>query len=122
MAMASDDLRGSAPVMSARDLLLELYHDMKVVRPIAEELKRANLIDRVQALETDHAIRDAQGGMPLALVARVAALEDVNQDELAEKRGVGKVLNWSNKTLAIVVLITNFVLGVWVTLANGLHF
>jgi hypothetical protein len=116
--ISADDFNPGAPVMSAKALLLELYHDMKVVRPIAEEMHRANLINRVGAIETDHAIRDAQGGQPRTLVARVEALEDINQDELAAGRAYKRVAHITNRTLAVVVVIMNTLLGLVVGAAS----
>lgn len=118
MPTPGDDVRGSAPVMSSKDLLLELYHDMKVVRPAVEALVSANLPARVTALEVDHAIRDARGGAPETLVERVARLEDGVQDAKAasvERRRLGE---FSTKTLAAIVLASNFILGLWVAIAN----
>jgi hypothetical protein len=116
--ISADDFNPGAPVMSAKALLLELYNDMKVVRPIAEEMHRANLIARVGVIETDHAIRDAQGGQPRTLVARVEALEDINQDELAAGRAYKRVAHITNRTLAVVVVIMNTLLGLVVGAAS----
>jgi hypothetical protein len=116
--ISADDFNPGAPVMSAKALLLELYNDMKVVRPIAEEMHRANLIARVGVIETDHAIRDAQGGQPRTLVSRVEALEDINQDELAAGRAYKRVAHITNRTLAVVVVIMNTLLGLVVGAAS----
>jgi hypothetical protein len=116
--ISADDFNPGAPVMSAKALLLELYNDMKVVRPIAEEMHRSNIIARVGVIETDHAIRDAQGGQPRTLVARVEALEDINQDELAAGRAYKRVAHITNRTLAVVVVIMNTLLGLVVGAAS----
>jgi hypothetical protein len=118
MPANADDFNPSAPMMSAKAVLLELYHDMKIVRPIAEELQRADVVARLAAIETDHAIRDAQGGQPRSLVSRVEALEDINQDELAAGRAYKRVAHITNRTLAIVVVVANTILGLVVGAAT----
>lgn len=52
----SDDVRGSTPVMSTKDLLLEVYHDVKLMRPALETLILADLPRRVLALEVGTAV------------------------------------------------------------------
>lgn len=115
---AGEELRGSAPVMSARDLLLEVYHDMKFVRPALEGLLAAGLVARVEALERDHIARDERGGAPLEIVHRVNSLEDWKSDVDAagvERRRIGDI---SGRTLATLILVSNFVLGMVVMFVN----
>jgi len=115
---AGQDLRGSAPVMSARDLLLEVYHDMKFVRPALENLLSAGLVARVEAIERDHVERDGRGGAPVDLVQRVENAEHyIEQAKAAgiERRRIGDL---SARTLAFVVMASNFVLGLIVMFVN----
>lgn len=51
MSSQDGELRGSAPVLTTKDIVLELYHDMKVVRPAVERLEAAGIITRVELLE-----------------------------------------------------------------------
>lgn len=50
--VTTDDLRGSSPAMSTKDLLLEVYRDMKFVRPAVEALQEAKLPERINAVES----------------------------------------------------------------------
>lgn len=114
---AGDELRGSAPVMSAKDLLLEVYKDMKFVRPALEGLLAAGLIARVEGLELEFERRKA-AGLKEDLVHRVELLEDEHLQKAArvlERRRIGDI---SARTLAALILVSNFVLGVVVFLVN----
>lgn len=86
--MAEDELRGSTPVMTAKDLLLELWNDMKVVRPIAENLEQADIITRVERLEQRE------------------------RDEDTTRAARGQMVNWTNKTLGIVVVLCTIFLSI----------
>jgi hypothetical protein len=55
----SDELRGSTPIMSTKDILLEVYNDMKFVRPAIEGLLAAQVIRRIEVLEKDMIVREA---------------------------------------------------------------
>ena len=90
----SADVRGSAPVMSTKDLLLELYHDMKFVRPAVETLLAAGVVARIERLE----------------VAHIAA-----QTAKEERSRIGNI---TNKTIVLVVLVTNFLVGLSVIVVN----
>lgn len=116
----TDDPRGSAPALSTRDLLLEVYHDMKVLRPAVEILVAANLPARVQALELDHAVRDAKDVSPERVSTRLVALEGVNHDEKTVTGARKQIGDMSIRTLAGIVLAANFILGMWVAIANVL--
>lgn len=116
----TEDPRGSAPALSTRDLLLELYHDMKVVRPSVEMLVAANLPSRVQALELDHAVRDAKGVGHERVAARLESLEDTRRDAKVVSGARKQIGDMSIRTLAAIVVGANFVLGLWVALANVL--
>lgn len=50
-ASVDGDLRGSAPVFTAKDLLREIYDDMKILRPQVASLVEADLPRRVRSLE-----------------------------------------------------------------------
>lgn len=93
--MTADDVRGSSPAMSAKDLLLELYHDMKVVRPAVEALQAEGLPTRVRLIETRHTAEDAR---------------------TQERSRLGGL---SNRALGMLVLAGNFILAIWVAVANG---
>ena len=116
----TEDPRGSAPALSTRDLLLELYHDMKVVRPAVEMLVSANLPARVQALELDHAVRDAKEVGPQSLASRLESLEDTRRDAKVVSGTRKQIGDMSIRTLAAIVVGANFVLGLWVAVANVL--
>lgn len=92
-----DELRGSAPAMTTKDLLLEVYHDMKFVRPAVEALQGECLPARVDVLEKDKITRDAAW---------------------RERQRLGGI---SNKALLSAILVGQFALAVWVAVANGLH-
>lgn len=47
----SEDLRGSTPMLSARDVLLEVRSDVREMRTSVEVLLSQNLGDRVTAIE-----------------------------------------------------------------------
>jgi hypothetical protein len=49
------DIRGSAPVFNTKELLREIYDDMKILRPQVTSLVDANLPARVLALEVTSA-------------------------------------------------------------------
>lgn len=108
--MPTDDLRGSAPAMSTKDLLLEVYKDMKFVRPAVEGLLAAGVVARIEALERDDATAKA-AGVNDDLVKRVAALEKQNEEDLAAGRERRRIGDLTNRTIAAVVLVSNFVLG-----------
>lgn len=116
-AMSGDELRGSAPVMSTKDLLIEVYRDMKFVRPAVEGLLAAGVVARIEALERDDLTAKALG-INENLITRVAVLENINENKVAagaERRRLGDL---TNKGIAIIVLVSNFVLGAIVLLAN----
>lgn len=52
----SVDIRGSAPVFTTKELLQEIYHDMKILRPQVTSLVEANLPQRVREIESQVAI------------------------------------------------------------------
>ena len=54
-----DDLRRSVPVMTTKDILLELREDVKEIRSFTDVLKAAHLPERVDSLESS---RDQQRG------------------------------------------------------------
>jgi hypothetical protein len=80
--------------MSARDLLLEVYRDMKFVRPALENLLSAGLVTRVEALEQDRIEREAHG---------------------VERRRIGDL---SARSLAFIIMASNFVLGLIIMFVN----
>ena len=90
----SEDVRGSAPVMSTKDLLLELYHDMKFVRPAVESLLAAGVVARIERLE----------------VANLAV-----QNAKEERSRIG---NLTNKSAIFVILVANFLCAAVVVLVN----
>jgi hypothetical protein len=92
-----DEVRGSAPVMSTKDLLLEVYRDMKFVRPALEGLLAAGLVARVEELERDKLARESAG---------------------VERRRIGDL---STRTLAAVVLVSNCLVGLAVVVMNALN-
>lgn len=92
-----DDIRGQSSAMSTKDLLLELYHDMKFVRPAVEGLLAAGLATRIEVLERDR------------LVLSTAK---------TERNRIGDM---TNKTIVIIVLVSNFVLGLVISIANNLR-
>lgn len=49
--MSNDDLRGSAPVLNAKDVLLEVRTDVKLIGKNVDILVSQNLNERVTALE-----------------------------------------------------------------------
>jgi hypothetical protein len=51
MNMAADELRGSAPVMSAKDVLLEVRDDVKLIGKNVDILVSQHLDERVRELE-----------------------------------------------------------------------
>lgn len=116
-----DDFRGSAPVMSSKELLLEVYHDMKIIRPAVEALMQADLVRRVGSLELDHATRDAAGGAPTTLVSRVTALEDKEEARTSASLERRRISDLSGRAIAAVVITSNFVLGLVVMFANLLQ-
>jgi hypothetical protein len=97
MEMPMSELRGSTPVMTAKELLLELWADMKIVRPIAEELRDADILTRVQALE------------------------QVERNRVAAQIERGRIGAITNKTIVAVVLVSNFLLGFTVMVVNILQ-
>ena len=113
-----EELRGSAPAMTTKDLLLEVWRDMKFVRPAVEGLIAAGLIQRVEAIERDHVARDERGGSPPELVERLEALEAWHDD--LESRGLERrrIADISGRTLALVIVVSNFVLGAVIVLLN----
>lgn len=93
-ASETDDLRGSAPAMTSKDLLLDIYYDMKVVRP------------QVQMLVDQR------------LDARITILENRERDEDAAKGERHRLGTLTNKGIAIVILVSNFIVGAAVVVAN----
>lgn len=115
--MSGDELRGSAPVMSTKDILIEVYRDMKFVRPAVEGLLAAGVVARIEALEREDIAAKALG-INDNLITRVAVLENINDNKVAadlERRRIGDL---TNKGIAIIVLVSNFVLGTIVVFAN----
>jgi hypothetical protein len=88
-------VRGSAPAMSTKDLLLEVYQDMKIIRPIVEHYVGENLPTRVRGLEQDRIVREAVS---------------------VDRR---HTLGMTNKALAAIILVSQFVLGIWVILSRA---
>ena len=91
---AVDEVRGSMPVMTTKDLLLEVYHDMKFVRPAVEGLLAAGVIGRIESLERDR------------LVITTA------RDER------GRIGSLTNRGLVVVILVTQFLVGLVVAFSN----
>ena len=83
-----DDVRGSSPVMTTKDLLLEVYHDMKIVRPIVESYVKENFPVRVLNLERDRDTREA----------------------VAKSRN--STFSLTNRAVVFVILIAQFAMGV----------
>lgn len=52
MLEETSDVRGSAPVFNTKELLREIYDDVKILRPQVASLVEADLPRRVRALET----------------------------------------------------------------------
>jgi hypothetical protein len=115
--MPTDELRGSAPMMSAKDLLLEVYRDMKFVRPAVENLLAAGVVARIDVLERD-AIAARSAGVNNDLVHRVSVLEDEAQNRVAAGVERRRLADFSNKTIVLVVLVSNFVVGGLIALIN----
>jgi hypothetical protein len=88
------DLRGSAPMLTAKDLLKDLWDDMKFVRPAVETLLKADLLARIESLERDR------------LVVSTAHLERARLGTL------------TNKAVVLIVVIANFFIGLAVVIAN----
>lgn len=86
------EVRGSAPAMSTKELLLDLYHDMKFVRPAVEAIQAEALPTRVRRIETRHTAEDARA---------------------QERSRLGSL---SNKALVAIVLVTQAALAAWVAL------
>lgn len=97
-APIEDDIRGSSPILSTKELVLDIWRDVKEMKPAVTTLVAANLPSRVEAIE------DVQKAEAIAKQAR------------ADQRA--RVISVSNKTLAVVILCGNFVLGLWVAYAN----
>jgi hypothetical protein len=85
-----DELRGSEPIMSSKAILLELWADMKVVRPAVERLQEEQLPKRILAIEQRH-------------IAETAA-----------ERERGRLGTLTNKMLAGLILVTQAALAAWV--------
>lgn len=49
---------GSTVGMTVKDMVIEMYGDLKVIRPIVEDYQRANVPVRLGVLESDKLIRD----------------------------------------------------------------
>lgn len=81
-------------VMTNKDLILELYRDMKVVRPAVEALLAAGVIARIEKLEDERKTREAAG---------------------VERSRLGSL---TNRGIAIFVVVGNFVIGSIVVIAN----
>ena len=98
------DQRDSNVGLTVKDMVTELYGDMKIVRPIAEKLDAADLPRRVLDLETRNLVEDT------ALKAT------------AKERGriVGLVGGISNKSLAVLFAVLSLLQGIWVAYATHL--
>lgn len=93
--MSAENLTNGESAMTVKALVLELYADMKAVRPAVETLLAANLANRLLILETDRLAREA---------AQV------------ERKRIGTL---TNKALGAIVLCGQFVLAVWIAVATG---
>lgn len=80
--------------MSTKDIVLELYHDMKAVRPAVEALVAAGIVQRIELLEQ----RD--------------------RDEDTARRTKGQIIVWSNKALAVFMAVCTFIISLTVALFN----
>jgi hypothetical protein len=80
--------------MTQKDMLLELYKDMKFVRPAVEALMNNNIVHRVEELEQYRTAREAAN---------------------KERSRLGDV---TNKGIVLTVLLTNFIVGLAVIIAN----
>lgn len=110
-----DDVRGSSPVMTTKDLLLEVYRDMKFVRPAVEGLLAAGVVARIEAVERDDLAREA-AGLNAELVHRVEVLEDVGRASGAaglERRRLGDL---SARSIALFIVVANFAIGFLIAL------
>lgn len=119
VSMPGDRLPPNSVAMTTKDLLLEVYHDMKFIRPAVQGLLDANLGARVAIIEADLAKRTASGLGP-PLVTRVAALERYVSDEAVIGGERSRNADFSSKRLAAIILVANFLLGTSVVLANFL--
>lgn len=75
--MSNDnDLRGSTPILSARDVLIEVRDEVKAMRSSVDVLVSQNLNERVQSLETS---RDESRGLAKVaiLIAALAGIATV---------------------------------------------
>lgn len=92
---AGEDMDPS-PVMTQRDLMLDLWRDMKFVRPAVESLLAANILTRIEKLEGDVAARESAAN---------------------ERRRLGTL---TNKTLGVIVLVGNFVIAATIAITTQL--
>ena len=98
-----DVLNPNAVALTTKELLIEVFHDMKFVRPAVEGLLAANIQHRLEAVEKELAYRNARG-LSADLVARVEVLEAYHDDEesrAAERERIGSI---SGRAIAGIVL------------------
>ena len=117
MTTNPEDVRGSAPAMTTKDLLLEVYHDMKFVRPAVETLMAAGVVQRIEAIERSD-VRLEASGVTAGLVDRVAALEQVNKDRGSAETERRRIGDLTNRSVVFAIVITNFIIGVLIAVSN----
>lgn len=74
--MSSDDLRGSAPIFTAKDVLIEVRDEMRLMRSSVDILVSQNLNERVTAVEgwQNRVIGLASSARVLGIIATVLSI------------------------------------------------
>lgn len=97
--MSTDDLRGSAPVLTAKDVLLEVRQDVREMKTGLDVLLSQNLNERVTLLEA--------GGSVAA--QRALALAEAHEIRLQQMAGM---------TIAVKAIFGVSLLGVAVSIVG----
>jgi hypothetical protein len=119
--MSTED--NSTVGMTVKDMVIEVFNDMKIVRPIAEALQRADLPTRVTKLESTASILDALA--PATLYALNQTTDHVTTLWLERQTQADKSLAYAglrglaNSAVAKIIamsIATSSIIGVLVAL------
>ena len=112
--------------MTVKTMVVELFNDMKVVRPIVENLNAQNLDARLRNLETTAAQLAAVA--PATAEALKDALHNVEvlmADKIARESSIHTASwlgNLSNKAVIIILAVAALVVGIVGDLTNHIQF
>jgi len=102
--------------MTIKEMVTELFADMKVIRPMVEALDGAHMPERVSALETDKVQRDVLAPSLAQSIQtahdNMALLLQDKRDRDSQSRAVSRIAGVSNKAIVVILGVGELALGI----------